>query len=558
MEYQTTMAEKNATAVALFTAGTIAGELDDAGRQEEAWNRLRQEFPDHELAQVAALELARAAYKLSRYEEAVTLAGAATKSAELRGEAYVLMGEAELKLKRFGAALRALEAAAVGIGRPPQPIELARSALTKEERGQWPEALKRYERVATESPDATLARWAREAMLALGKSRFWHGDLEMALDVFRRANSPAPADPFQEAKFWEAEALFRLKRYAEAEAAYEAVAARAPSPLAPEAVYGLALLELELRRPEPAVRSFRRLLETWPENTLAADATFAIARTLAELGRYDEAVPFLAAFTTRYPRHEHAADARYLLKLTTAQSPETVQPLPGETWADAGRETISADATDFPFSRYLQDVERQIGERWAPHRRSVETRVVAVLEIGRGGDLRHAALERGSGDAAYDQDVLRAINRATPFPPLPGGFDQPLIRIHVGLTPPASTPMAGARGVVEGEPIPLDTKDPKFRAYFRTLRRQIKERWRYPREAADKNIQGQVVLEFGIAKDGQLDHVTVRSSSGADVLDDHAVMAVRLASPFPAVPDQIGPAGIPVLVIFEYVIGGAR
>ena len=163
-----------------------------------------------------------------------------------------MMGEAELKLKRFRAALRALEAAAVGIGRSPQPIELARAALTKEERGQWPEALKRYERVATESPDATLARWAREAMLALGKSRFWHGDLEMALDVFRRANSPAPADPFQEAKFWEAEALFRLKRYAEAEAAYEAVAARAPSPLAPEAVYGLALLELELRRPEPA------------------------------------------------------------------------------------------------------------------------------------------------------------------------------------------------------------------------------------------------------------------------------------------------------------------
>ncbi len=558
MEFETTMAEKDATPEALFTAGTIAGELDDASRQQAAWDRLRQEFPDHALAQLAALELARAAYKLSEYEEAVTLAGAATKSEELRGEAYVLMGEAELKLKRFGAALRALEAAAAGIGRPPQPLELARSALAKEERGQWPEALKRYERVATESPDATLGRWAREAMLALGKSRFWHGDLEIALDVFRRANSPAPADPSQEGKFWEAETLFRLKRYAEAQAAYEVVAAHAPSPLAPEAVYGLALLELELRRPEPAVRSFRRLLETWPEHTLAADATFAIARTLAELGRYDEAVPFLAAFTTQYPRHEHAADARYLLKLTTAQSPETVQPLPGETWAEAGRETISVDATDFPFSRYLQDVERQIGEKWAPRGRSAESRVVAVLEIGRGGDLRHATLERGSGDAAYDQDVLRAINRAMPFPPLPKGFDQPLIRIHVGLTPPASTPMAGARGVVEGEPIPLDTKDPKFSSYFRTLRRQIKERWRYPREAADKNIQGQVVMEFGIAKDGQLDHVTVRSSSGADVLDSQAVMAVRLASPFPAVPDQIGPAGIPVLAVFKYVIEGAR
>ena len=50
-------------------------------------------------------------------------------------------------------------------------------------------------------------------------------------------------------KFWEAETLFRLKRYAEAAAVYDAVVeANAASPLAADAMYGRAWSELEVKR----------------------------------------------------------------------------------------------------------------------------------------------------------------------------------------------------------------------------------------------------------------------------------------------------------------------
>jgi TonB family protein len=64
--------------------------------------------------------------------------------------------------------------------------------------------------------------------------------------------------------------------------------------------------------------------------------------------------------------------------------------------------------------------------------------------------------------------------------------------------------------------------------------------------------------EFAVAKDGRLRQVTVRRSSGVEILDRHAVMAVEAAAPFPAVPDQVSGVGIPVVAVFTYVIESGR
>src|SRR5207244_2021305 len=89
---------------------------------------------------------------------------------------------------------------------------------------------------------------------------------------------------------------------------------------------------------------------------------------------------------------------------------------------------------------------------------------------------------------------------APPGPPLPAGEPAAAGDRLAALRPhPPGGGLVGGRGGIEGEPIPLDTKDPKFGDYFERLRRAIQEKWLYPREAAEKNIGGQLVLEFGIA-----------------------------------------------------------
>jgi len=150
------------------------------------------------------------------------------------------------------------------------------------------------------------------AVLLLAKSRLALGALEAALQSFRQARRlPTPPGEPGEARFWEGETLFRLKRYAEAQVAYEAVL-REPSPLAADALYGLGWVGLHQNQPEAAVRAFRRLLSGWPTHPTAPAAVYHLARTLAELKRPAEVHTVLMAYETTYPDSPWLAEALYL------------------------------------------------------------------------------------------------------------------------------------------------------------------------------------------------------------------------------------------------------
>ena len=110
------------------------------------------------------------------------------------------------------------------------------------------------------------------------------------------------------------------------------------------------------------------------------------------------------------------------------------------------------------------------------------------------------------------------------------------------------------RGGIEGDPIPLDTPDPRYSDYFRIVKRQIQEKWSYPREAGDRGLGGQLLIDFVIAKSGQLEAIDLRRSSGVEILDRYALNAVKLAQPFPPVPDSIGREKLFIAGMFNYIV----
>jgi TolA-binding protein len=176
----------------------------------------------------------------------------------------------------------------------------------------YPVARRSLERFVSQFPKDPRAP---RALLMLGKARLALNDSQSALEALARAQTSltAPAEVL-EAKFWQAEALFRLKRFSEARTTYDEVVRNdAASPLAPEAMYGLAWSELELKHPEPAVTALRDFLTTWPEHTLAAAATFQLARALVEAKRIPEALPLLSTFPGKYPNSKLIPDAQFLL-----------------------------------------------------------------------------------------------------------------------------------------------------------------------------------------------------------------------------------------------------
>jgi TolA-binding protein len=140
------------------------------------------------------------------------------------------------------------------------------------------------------------------------------GDHAGALQAFQRAQAydPQPGRPY-ETRFWEAESLFRLRRYSEASIAYEVVVRNdALAPFAPDALYGFGWAELELKRPEVAAKAFRDFLSAWPEHGAAPSATYHLGRALVDQQRFEEAMETLQGFLAKYPKHKLVPEARYL------------------------------------------------------------------------------------------------------------------------------------------------------------------------------------------------------------------------------------------------------
>jgi TonB family protein len=148
--------------------------------------------------------------------------------------------------------------------------------------------------------------------------------------------------------------------------------------------------------------------------------------------------------------------------------------------------------------------------------------------------------------------------------PQPGsGRAAPDIRSALRATPGGGGAGGQGRGWggIEGEPIPLDSPDPRYNDYLDRVRRQIKANWAYPclRNPGTRECEyrsATLVIAFGIQKTGRLQVVEVRASSGMSIYDDYAVNAIKLASPFPEVPAAMlrnGSGGLPILATFNYI-----
>jgi tetratricopeptide (TPR) repeat protein len=117
--------------------------------------------------------MAHTAFTKNAFKDASTLARAASRSPEsaVRGEAFVLLGESELKQKHHAAAISAFKSATDASSIEPalRYRALAGTGLAHEEQRQWSQAAKFYEEAA-KSPDKTLASWAKERLAAVAAS----------------------------------------------------------------------------------------------------------------------------------------------------------------------------------------------------------------------------------------------------------------------------------------------------------------------------------------------------------------------------------------------------
>jgi protein TonB len=88
--------------------------------------------------------------------------------------------------------------------------------------------------------------------------------------------------------------------------------------------------------------------------------------------------------------------------------------------------------------------------------------------------------------------------------------------------------------------ISANTREYEFAAYMRAWVARIERigNLNYPDEARRRQLHGQLVLTVGLRRDGRIKSIDVIQSSGHKLLDEAAMRIVRLAEPFPALPES--------------------
>jgi TonB family protein len=103
-------------------------------------------------------------------------------------------------------------------------------------------------------------------------------------------------------------------------------------------------------------------------------------------------------------------------------------PLGAASGSATGSGPLTLSVSDFPYAWYIRQIQGKIQEKWVG--RAIPGQQPAIVfEIRRDGRLNVVTIDRSSGNAYYDQVALRAINDASPFPPLPDDFKKPVLRI---------------------------------------------------------------------------------------------------------------------------------
>jgi TonB family protein len=104
---------------------------------------------------------------------------------------------------------------------------------------------------------------------------------------------------------------------------------------------------------------------------------------------------------------------------------------------------------------------------------------------------------------------------------------------------------------------PLNAPEIQYISYFASIKRKIELVWQYPYDAAIRGIQGELTIDFVIARSGKVESVELIRGSGHKVLDDEAIRSVRKASPFDPIPGEYRIPNLQIRGRFVYVIGGA-
>lgn len=86
---------------------------------------------------------------------------------------------------------------------------------------------------------------------------------------------------------------------------------------------------------------------------------------------------------------------------------------------------------DFPYSLYLEGMQRKIGANWFRPTVPPGTAVIIYYRIQRDGKITDADVHTRSGNSTFDRAALSAVRSASPLNPLPFAYSGTYLGVHL-------------------------------------------------------------------------------------------------------------------------------
>ncbi|MDQ3282096.1 MAG: TonB family protein [Acidobacteriota bacterium] len=86
---------------------------------------------------------------------------------------------------------------------------------------------------------------------------------------------------------------------------------------------------------------------------------------------------------------------------------------------------------DFPYTIYIQGMQRRIGTNWFRPQVAAGTAAIIYFRINRDGTITDAKVETSSGNGTFDRAALSSVRSSSPLNPLPFGYNGTYLGVHL-------------------------------------------------------------------------------------------------------------------------------
>lgn len=235
-------------------------------------------------------------------------------------------------------------------------------------------------------------------------------------------------------------------------------------------------------------------------------------------------------------------------------------PTPEETEAAYQDEVVSKAIAD-----YVQDVQEKISSAISfpeeGKQEGWEGTVPLSLTILSDGSLGDVTVKSSSGHEVFDKDAAATAKVVAPFKPFPAEMDLEELKVTIPIVysqGPAEAAMEAededGASVEDGAsleelvdeaimandiPAQVAGISDALAGYIKTVRDEFEANISYPAEASGSGREGTVVLTLIILRNGNLNEVSVKQSSGHQVFDKDAISTTHILAPFDPFPEEL-------------------